>query len=67
MIINICYAFDRMRSEIQTHQHVLPAFVPARVTVEMLCEAWLYVGTFVLQQRTQRSLFWKVNNNLLYR
>lgn len=32
-----------------THQHVLSAFIPSRVTVEVLSEAWFYVSSFILQ------------------
>lgn len=46
-------------NESLTYQHVLPAFVSAGVTVEMLSKAWFYMGTFVLQNKKyqgQRTL-----------
>lgn len=39
-----------------TYQHVLPALVPARVAVEVLGEARLYVCTFVLRQNPTPTL-----------
>lgn len=36
-----------------TYQHILSAFVSARVTVEMLSKARFYMSTFVLQHRKQ--------------
>lgn len=32
-----------------THQHVLSAFIPSGVTVEVLSEAWFYMSSFILQ------------------
>lgn len=34
-----------------THQHVLSAFIPPRVTVEVLSEAWFDMSSFILQKR----------------
>lgn len=45
------------KHEVTTYEHVLSAFVSARVTVEMLSKAWFYMGTFVLRDRnTARSI-----------
>lgn len=38
-----------------THQHVLSAFIPSRVTVEVLSEAGFYMSSFILQNKREDS------------
>lgn len=42
--------------EVLTYQHILSAFVSARVTVEMLSKAWLYMSAFILQHRKNTTI-----------
>lgn len=46
------FDFKTVEQELcSTHQHVLSAFIPSGVTVEVLSKAWFYMSSFILQNR----------------